>query len=161
MQYDPSPQIFFKQNYADLTRLIIYLGHMPLTNDDVAELIDSFYISCYNTRTLQRYDPTRASISTYVTIALRNHIHAKLFDKTKRSFTGLSEELPAKEEHNETIDLQRFLKTLRGTDRIIAKRLMDGELPNKIAESLRFTPSALSFYRNKLRRMWLAYIGQT
>lgn len=162
MLYDPSPQIFFEKNYGELTRLVVYLLRMPLDADDVRELLSSFYIMCHNVRTLQRFDPAKASVDTYITLALRNHIYAKLFDRKPRTYTKLSDDLLAKEsDAGDTIDLQRFLRTLRGTDLIIAKRLMLGDPPGRIAESMHITPSALSFYRQKLRRLWAAYTGST
>lgn len=162
MLYDPNPQIFFEKNYGDLTKLVVYLLRMPLDADDVRELLSSFYIMCHNVRTLARFDSAKASIDTYITLALRNHIYAKLFDRKPRYYIGLSDDLPAKtDETGGTIDLQRFLATLQGTDRFIARRLMLGEAPGKIAESLHITPPALSFYRQKLRRLWAAYCGDT
>lgn len=153
------PDQFLKQNYDQITKCCIHIIKRRVTSDEIRDIIADFYIKLKQYDLLNRHDPAKASLNTYIYRSLKNLI----IDRSEKKITNeveLNEKIQAADDHTgSTIDLERFIQGLTGMERDVCIAYIKDVNKKELSVRLRMTVSGLTYYRRVLRQKWEEYQG--
>jgi RNA polymerase sigma factor (sigma-70 family) len=143
--------------YTALLRYVTTVVKSHSSNEQVfANIEDSIQNALLKLhKNLDKFDPRRSSFARYVTVVVLSDVRTELDAQKRRLQTSLdeAETLPAPGLSAEKqVLFKDWMAGLEGTDRTIARMLMDGLTQGEIGEALGIAQSAVSQRLERLRK---------
>lgn len=160
MIYHSDIKKFFQLNYDQLTRMALHIIKGKISSDIIVEQLSLFYLSCERLNFINRFDPNKSALSTYVYSALRNSINTLYFRKAKVPQQELTDIIPTEDkEICETleIDIKDFINTLSTKEKILINECLQGVTPKELSVKYNTTQMTISTNRKILRDKWVAF----
>lgn len=136
--------------------MAVHIIRRRVGSDVVHEQLSSFYLLAHRTNLLNRFDPSKSALATYIYTALSNSIDTYLFYTRKIVYCSFCEEIAISTETcNElSIDLSMFVRTLPTLESGIVSDLIEGKTPAEMANSRNVSVMTISTYRKTINDKW-------
>lgn len=148
---------FFKKNLDDIRRMIRHISYPRLLSEpDLQERVSAFYLYCYNSKLLDRYDDCKGAISSYIYRGIRFTLFNQKIDT--HHYVDITECTISYQIHYASqLDLESFINTLCDIDRDFIRDILNGLNNYELSKKYQCSVQNIYLKRWKLRDKWKAF----